>query len=384
MKIAYISSAFLADCDIPLLRELTKLGHEVSYYLQMSDSSRCATIINVGSLQSRGGLYSAECYPELTHLSAYLPLDHIRVINMPSAHDWSPSSLKAVWDAWRHIHRGGFDVVHLTSPLRYGAFLLYQLRRRIVLTMHDPLPHSSDMGWMNRFHRWVAFRLVDHFIVLSQSLREEFIKMYHLEKKHVHMSRLGIYDVLQESEPTDMQLPERFLLFVGSINPHKGIRYLCEAMEEVHRSHPDVHLVIAGRGRFDFDIDHYVQSLPLTLINRFVTDGELITLIRRSQFVVCPYVDATQSGVIMSTFAFNKPVLATQVGALGEMMEDGRHGLLVPPRDSHALTKGIMTMLTTEVLQDMEQNIANDFSSGQRSWSAIAKEHISIYQQTAK
>lgn len=384
MKIAYISSAFLADCDMPLIREIIKQGHEVYYYVQMSDSSRQATIINVERLQPKGGVHGAECYKGLAHLSAYLPLDHVKVINMPSPHDWAPSSVKAVWTAWRQIENGGFDVVHLTSPLRYGAFLLYMLRKKMVLTMHDPLPHSSDLGRMNRFHRFVAFRLVNHFIVLSESLREEFVQTYNLQKKHVYVSRLGVYDVLLQATPAEMQLPEKYILFVGSINPHKGIRYLCEAFEQIHEEHNDVHFVIAGRGCFDFDIEHFTSSLPVTVINRFVTDGELVTLLGNSLFTVCPYIDATQSGVIMSAFALGKPVLATRVGALGEMMEDGRHGLLVSPRDSNALAAAINDMLSDEVLGEMQRNINLDYTSGQRSWNDIAKQHINIYKAVNK
>ena len=379
MKIAYISSAFLSDCDMPLIQAMTLRGEEVYYFLLMSDSSRQATMINVGRLKAEGGVFPATEYPELSHLSAYMPLDRIFVINMPSPHDWAPSSVKAMWKAYRMIRRGEFDVVHLTSPLRYGAFLLYLLRRRMVLTVHDPLPHSSDRGWLNRFHRAVAFRLVDRFILLSQSLVDEFVEVYNINKENVFVSRLGVYDVLLNVEPTAMNLPDRYILFVGSINPHKGIRYLCEAMRQLRERCPDLHLVIAGRGNFDFDIESYVAQGNITLINRFVTDGELRTLLQQSLFAVCPYVDATQSGVIMSAFALSKPVLATNVGALPEMLTHGRHGLLVPPRDATALAEAVRQMLDADVLRRMEQAIDDDFRSGSRSWSKIAERTTEIF-----
>lgn len=379
MKIAYISSPFLSDCDLPLIAELTKKGHKVTYLLQMSPSSRQATVINVPELKTEGGLFSATEYPALDYLKNYLPLNQVLVVNMPRARDAAPSSLRAVWQTYRFIKKGKFDVVQVTRPLRYGSFLYYAFRKRMVMTMHDPLPHSSDRNRLNRLHRWVAFRAVDHFIVLSSSLREEFVEKCHLQGKEVYVSKLGAYDILTHVRPEPMNLPQKYVLFAGSINPHKGIRYLCEAMRKLKPSHPDLHLVIAGRGEFDFDIDSYVAECQITLINRFVTDGELVTLIRRSEFVVCPYTDATQSGVIMSSFAFNKPVLATNVGALGEMLADGRHGLLVPPCDSEALATAISNMLRPEMLRRMAGNIASDYSIGDRSWADIARKTVEIY-----
>ena len=150
-------------------------------------------------------------------------------------------------------------------------------------------------------------------------------------------------------------------------------------MRQLRERCPDLHLVIAGRGNFDFDIESYVAQGNITLINRFVTDGELRTLLQQSLFAVCPYVDATQSGVIMSAFALSTPVLATNVGALPEMLTHGRHGLLVPPRDATALAEAVRQMLDADVLRRMEQAIDDDFRSGSRSWSKIAERTTEIF-----
>ncbi len=381
MKIAYLSSPFLADCDLPLIREMHLLGHEIHYFLQMSDASRQATVINVKKMKPQGNLYDAAAFPELAWMEAYLPMHQIHVINYPKAHDWSPGGLKAVRKTFLFIKNGSFDVLHITSPLRYGAFLLYALPLKKIMTMHDPVPHSSDTSWLNRLHRRVAFRLVSHFILLSQSLVEEFSAKYRIPLSRIYTSRLGVYEILEQTPPAEMDLPEPFILFVGSINPHKGIRYLCEAFQRFHPAHLEWNLVIAGRGAFDFDIEKYVQTSPIRLFNRFVTDSELKTLISRSQMVVCPYIDATQSGVIMSAFALKKPVLATRVGALPEMMEHGRHGLLVEPADAEALAAGIEAMCEPQMLEEMKQHIESDFMGGQRSWKFIAQEHLGFYRQ---
>lgn len=389
MKVAYLSSAFLADCDLPLLHQLHLMGVEVHYFLQMSDSSRRATLIDVAAMKPEGRVYAAADYPELRFLEAYLPLSQIHVVNMPKAKDLDWQSLRAVWQLYGMLRHGNYDVVHLTSPLRYGSFLLYGLRRRMVLTMHDPVPHSSHTNWLNRFHRGVAFRMVDRFIVLSQSLKEEFVSRYHLQDKRVFLSRLGVYSHLcgaglDAALRVSLDLPERFVLFAGSINPHKGIRYLCRAVELLRQTDPGLVAVVAGRGTFDFDIQPYVASGAVRLIHRFVTTDELACLMRASQMVCCPYVDATQSGVVMSAFALDKPVLATRTGALHEMIGEGRHGLLVEPSSAEALADGMRRMLSPAVLADMSRNIREDYALGDRSWQQIAQQHLIAYRSAER
>lgn len=381
MKIAYISSGYLADCDLPLLNEMLNQGVDVFYFLLVSDDSKQATIININHLRPKGGLYPADSYPELNSLEKYIPLNHVYIVNMPIPHDWALSSFHAIWKLYSFIKNGKFDIVHITWPLTYGSFLLYLLRKKMILTMHDPIPHSSNMNIQNCFHRWVAFKFIKNFIVLSSSLRESFINTYNLHGKNVFVSKLGAYNVLLDTPSGEINHPKNYILFFGSINPHKGISYLCKAMEIVKEKKPSLQLVIAGRGSFDFDIKKYENTGNIMVINRFISDKELITLIKDCNFVVCPYIDATQSGVIMSAFALRKPVIGTNVGAIPEMLIHRRHGLLIPPKDHIAIANAILEMSSEETLNKMKNNIEADYESGNLSWSQIASENINIYRK---
>ncbi|WP_455076171.1 glycosyltransferase family 4 protein [Prevotella koreensis] len=379
MRIAYISHPCFADCDLPLLTEMSKLA-EVDFYLMIGKNSRQATLIDT-EVKPKGGVFKASEYPALARLSEFMDIRNIYVINLPEGHDWSPENLKGTWRAMKFISRRKYDIVHTTNPFRYGNFMLYMLRRRMIMTMHDPIPHSSDMNRLNRMHRWIAFRLTDHFLLLNKTMHEEFVRTYGLQRKHVYESSLSIYTHLKKTVPV---LPEEkgYVLFVGSINPHKGIEYLCEAMEKTHKEMPHLKLIVAGRGKFWFDVEKYRQQGFVKFINRFVTDEELSGLISNALIVVCPYIDATQSGVIMSAFALDKPVIATNVGALPEMLTHERHGLLVPPRDIDSLSNAILSLMSSpERLAKMAENINEDYSRGDRSWQHIARTYIEIYKK---
>jgi len=67
--------------------------------------------------------------------------------------------------------------------------------------------------------------------------------------------------------------------------------------------------------------------------------------------VVLPYIEASQSGVIPVAYTFAKPVIATTVGGLPEMVDDGQTGYLVPPRDERALANAVVRLLQDQTLR---------------------------------
>lgn len=376
-KIAYISITVLADSDLPLLSELSK-ACDVDYYLLATNTTRQGTVVNI-SLKGEGGIFPGTVYPELLPLQRWVDLRHVYIVNKPVNHDWEWLNFRVSWQWMKMLRRGGYDLIHLTWPLRYSSFPLYLLRRKMVLTMHDPIPHSSNMTMENRIHRWCCTHLMPDFILLNTTQRATFMQTYGISASRVHQSRLSIYAHLRYTPAAAPLCHPPYILYIGSILPHKGIEYLCKAMVPVTADTAGVSVVIAGKGSYYFDKSGYEQNPGFVFINRFITDEELASLIANSVAVVCPYIDATQSGVIMSAFALARPVIATTVGALPEMMEDGRHGYLVPPKDSHALEEAIRRILQPGVAQRMSASIDADFSSGTHSWSVIAKGMEDIY-----
>lgn len=380
MKVAYISTPHFADCDIPLIGELQKKIN-LFYFLKVSESTKRLTLIKIESLNKRGGVYPASDFPELAYLANDIDLSKTYIVNLPGKHDWSISNLLAIFRMVCVILYLKINIVHITWPPRYGEFFTYLLRKRIVITMHDPLPHSSEDTWLNRFHRKVCFRLVNDFILLNETQKEQFIETYRMEAKHVTLSHLSAYTNLQNVKPQKPNI-SNYVLFFGGISSHKGIEYLCEAMDKVCKNHPDTKLVIAGKGKIYFDLNQYAiyRNGRLVLLNRYIDDTELVGLISSSLFVVCPYVDATQSGVIMSAFALNKPVIATNVGALPTMVKNGQYGTIVPPKDAAALATAIDTLIgNPQKIKAMTVNIEHDYSEGKYSWNAIAQGIIDIY-----
>lgn len=379
LKIAYISITALTDSDLPLIHELSKVAC-VDYYMICTNLLRQGTVVDL-NLKNEGGIFPGTHYPELTELGKWFDLNHVFVVNKPVNHDWEWVNFKVSWKWMKMLKRQHYDIIHLTWPLRYCSFPLYLLRDKMVITMHDPVPHSSNLTIENKFHRWCCMRFTPNFILLNKTQKREFMKMYAIDESKIFLSKLSIYTHLLSTKPAPPLIDRPYILYIGSIRAHKGIEYLCQAMMPIVKDYSDIDVVIAGKGQFYFDKTEYEENPRYVFINRFITNEELASLISHSTAVVCPYTDATQSGVIMSAFALNKPVVATNVGALSEMVEDGRHGFLVPPRDPKALEGAIRKIIQPDIAKQFADQIKADYMSGKRSWSEIATEMNEIYKQ---
>lgn len=384
LKIAYFSGRMFSDVDLSLLMEAKNLA-DIDYYVPIFKNYYKGAAFNIRKPYPKFGIFKAtDIYPELQPCSRLIDADRFFIVNSFTGHAWNPCHLWLyIKFAWR-LRK--YDVIHITDFLQYYEIPLYCLRNKMVLTIHDPIPHSTDKcnaPLVLKARKW-GFCLLKHFIILNAAQKDECIAINHLENKHIYDSRLGRYDYLRmylQPQANDYN----YFLFFGQIASNKGIDYLLEAMKCVHEHYPNMRLVVAGKGEFSFDISAYRQLDYVEFRNRFIPDDELAALIQGAYCAICPYKDATQSGVVMSAFAFNKSVIATNVGGLPEQVEHNKYGLIVPPCDVEALAQAMIDVLAhPEKIQMYSANIERDYVEGAKSWKEIAKQQHAVYQLIAE
>jgi glycosyltransferase involved in cell wall biosynthesis len=382
MKIAYISGPGFSDVDISFLSYAQK-EMDITYFVPIFKNGLRGAAFNLHQHFPQYGIFSAiDKYPELKKFKNIIDLSKFYVINSPATRGWQ---IKNIWLyiklAW--VLRK-YDVIHLTNFPYYYEFFLYFLRKKIVLTVHDPIPHSTSACNTRqiKFNRKLGFCLLKHFIILNHKQKDECIRINKLQNKRIYESKLGSYDYLNiyNIDNSKQNTNKKYILFFGQIASNKGLDILLPAMLEFHKSMPDIHLIIAGKGEFAFDIKPFAQLDYIEIRNRFIPDDELADLIQNSLFVVCPYKDATQSGVVMSAFAFNKPVVATNVGGFPEQVLHNQYGLIVAPSNSTELSSAFIELCKNPtLLTQFEQNIQEARTNGEISWSMISTEMKSIY-----
>lgn len=381
MRIVYVSSISFSDVDLSFLMEMQKIS-DITYILQISQYGLVSCAFDFRGIDIKDGITCAKSIPYLSRYHSIIDLNRFFIFKNPARHGYTYTSFKYNWELYRFIKKGHFDVVHLTFVPSLFNIPFFSLRNKLLLTVHDPIPHSSSVSRMEKYNRLVAFKFFKYYLLLNKAQRVQFIKYYNLDKKTISVfdSRLSSYNYLHIYRQGD-NVTRDYILFFGNITAYKGLEYLFDAMVIVHNKYPNLKLVVAGRGDYYFDISHYVKKGCFDIRNYYIADDELATLVSECKFVVIPYIDATQSGVAMTAYAFNKPCLSTNVGGLPEMVIDGQYGIVIPPKDSQAIAEAMLYLLDNpKILERYSQNIKEDYISGAKSWSRIANELLNIYE----
>jgi glycosyltransferase involved in cell wall biosynthesis len=252
----------------------------------------------------------------------------------------------------RQIKSFGPDVVHMQhGHLWFNVFLPLLGRCPLVVTAHDARHHVGDKVSQKTPQAIMdfGFRRASRLIVHSRHVKEAIVRECGVSADIVdvvpHIS-LG-----RAPDGTRSREQQAMILFFGRIWEYKGLEYLIRAEPIITAEIPGARFVIAGQGE-DFTRYRRLMVHP----ERFTVYNESVSLERRSELfrqatvVVLPYIEASQSGVIPLAYEFMKPVVVTTVGGLPEMVDDGRTGCLVPPRDERALATAIMRLLRDKPL----------------------------------
>jgi D-inositol-3-phosphate glycosyltransferase len=216
-----------------------------------------------------------------------------------------------------------------------------------VFLCHNVAPHEGSR--LTRvLSRW-AFAPASGFIVHATELVEPLAALTHGQP--IAVSPHPLYD--QFGDPPDQGEARRalgvttskVLLFFGLVRAYKGVATLIDAFARVAEADPDVTLVIAGECYEPEELYRRMiverdLAARIKFENRFVPNEDVARYFAAADVLVLPYHAASQSGVIPVAYALGRPVIATRVGGLPEVVTS-ETGALVPPRDAAALAAAI-------------------------------------------
>jgi glycosyltransferase involved in cell wall biosynthesis len=153
------------------------------------------------------------------------------------------------------------------------------------------------------------------------------------------------YDLFLD-EPTIVRGDAASMLFAGALERAKGVDVLLDAWPLVHARRPGARLVVAGRGSLAGEVDaralvpgsgiDAVGAVPRERVRELMDESALLVLPSRSEGL---------GRVVLEAWARERPVVATRVGGITELVADGETGLLVPPDDPVALADAVVRLL---------------------------------------
>jgi len=285
------------------------------------------------------------------------------------------------------------DVLHLqagTHPLLHLGLLLAAraaTRARTVVTAHDLVPKNATR--LGALAAGLLQRAADRIVVHGVALERELAARVPSVAARIRVVPHGAAQLLapaaapDETECDATRHPPT-LLFFGYLHEEKGLPDLIDALPQVAARVPELRVVIAGEPELDVaPLQSRARSLGVAdrieWRLRYVEAAEVGALFTAATAVVLPYRKASQSGVAFLAGAYGRPLVATHVGALLEVVRDGVSGLLVPPEDPQALAAALKELLSDPARARKMGGAHARFCRTEGSWASIAQRTRALY-----
>jgi glycosyltransferase involved in cell wall biosynthesis len=294
--------------------------------------------------------------------------------------------------------RGRTAIVHVhffhALPLDY-AFLASMRARghRLVITAHDVTPFDAQ-GWSMTFVRRI-YRLAQGIIVHTESSRAELLDYGIVPPERVAVIPHGHYMPYVDRLPPRREARQRLglpdgapvVLFFGQIKRVKGLEVLLQALPCLAEQYPDARLVVAGEvwgddwSRYAALIEELDLDRRLHLHLRHIADEEVASFFVAADAVALPYHHVYQSGVLLMALSYGRPVVATRVGGMAEVVQDGESGYLVPRDDPQALARALARLLADPEAAEAMGCRGRALVTERYAWSRIAALTCKVYEQ---
>lgn len=228
----------------------------------------------------------------------------------------------------------------------------------IIHTPHGHVFYGHFGVFASRIFLWVEkilSRLTDRMVALTDGEMDDYINLSVCPPEKLSKIHSGV-DVKQFMQSNGNMVEKRRSLgldqngnvigFVGWLLPIKGPEYLLKAMEYIWQKYPETAVVFVGKG--DLDMDLRTQALQMSANGKVKFLGwreDIDQIMPVFDMLVLPSLNEGMGRVLVEAMAAGKPVVASSVGGIPDLVRHGETGYLVPPADEKALADGIKKLL---------------------------------------
>ncbi|HKZ99924.1 MAG TPA: glycosyltransferase [Thermoplasmata archaeon] len=283
-----------------------------------------------------------------------------------------------------HSHGSSFCLIAAALARAMGAVTLH--------TFHSPLHHRS------RILEWFGPR-VDALLFVSDATRRLYEESVNIPHDRLAIATGGVQPVPRATQAERNEARSRFrvpdnafvVLFVGRVVPEKGVDVAIEALAHMQGRDSRIHLFVAGPRQPGPRGDAYVARLQALGRERGVADrvrflgllpsSRLEELFRAADALVIPSRWEEPAPIVaLEGMIRGLPVIATRVGGLGAIIEDGGTGLLIPSEDPRALAEATRRLADDPTLVSRLGSSAQHWTSRHASAEAVGAFHSRIYR----
>lgn len=387
MKVLFIATAyqrFKGDVITPwmvqLIQRLRQKGIDVAVFTSSYMGLKNQVLDGVSIYRFR---YFFRKYERLTHEQTVVDRFGQNLFNVFLSFLYIVSGTIALM---RLVRAKKFDIIHVNWPFPHIIFGLAGKtcgHARIFSTFY-----GLEIRWLKKKFPYLIkpFALLinksDVITAISNHTARELIPVV---RKRVEIIPFST----SISEQTTSTADHKEIVFVGRHVERKGVNVLINAFNLVHGKIPH-RLIVVGDGPERTVWENLAERLglgPRVKFTGWISDTELSEQYRRCSFFVLPAVydkhgDTEGLGVVMiEAMSYGKPVIASNVGGITDVVEHGVNGLLVPSGDASALAEAMMQLADNEKLRQMLGKNAKRSVDARFNWNRIIDNLIALYEK---
>ena len=315
------------------------------------------------ALQGKADVYTIGIKNPKSHIAPHT--DKNFYFDCPERPGIEPKTLRIdiVWKIAKAIKDNDIKYLYFESLHVWNIILMWLCPQCIrVEAVHDVVPH--DLSKTVVMCTKLACKVADHVV-----LRNEKYKQLLSDEYGLPMSKITCFAPWRYFPEEDKSTHSRKFLSFGRIRKYKGL----DKLEEIIRETPGVSYQIVGEP--DEESKPIVEALKkyknVEMIDREVTDQEMIEYFHGADWSVLPYTSATQSGVIADSYRLSRPVIAFNVGAISEQVEDSVTGFLIEAGNGEAFANAVKKAASMSV-DETDSFTHNAYTKGYNKYAAAA------------
>ncbi len=369
MKICFITS-FFPGATLPLVEHMQERGHQCDLYFLLAQGITCMETINfdspiqgmkIAQLSKNNALYKyLNKKIEFNIVPYYLVKNRKYLIGYVSFF----RNLVVINKLLKSIEEKQYDLIYIIVNEENDAIIARQLKRRgfknVLIAYHEVVKSHTSEPELKKVVAKTS-RLSYPLICYSEQTKRKLLEF--VKNDNIHVTYFGPFETYKLFDTSEPLIKERYVLFIGSIQPYKGLSFLYSSIIDCGEN-LNAKIVVAGSG-YDSCLEEIRKDNRFILINKFLTDFEFANLTRYANCVVCPYVSGSQSGITHTAMVYGTPVVATKVGAFSEFIEEGKNGALVEYGDR----EGLINAIGRYCIEDKH----NDYIPAHLQWDFIVK-----------
>ncbi|MEW6618027.1 MAG: glycosyltransferase family 4 protein [bacterium] len=293
---------------------------------------------------------------------------------------------------WRQICRFQPNVViyYYILQITLDNLFIRNLRNHgipAILGAHDILPLSSNKEYRHSYRK--IYNNATAILAFSEYGKNQLISNFGIPLSKIQVLFFGMSegektfcrkDQIISREKLGLQIDEPIILCFGQIKKNKGLKYLLDAFAGVLVQEPKARLLVIGRPWKVSLKPYFEQVKRLGIGQRVLFRPELVSeevardFLIASDVVVLPYTYLYQSAVLSLVCSVGKPIIATRVGNIPEILQDGETGYLVPPEDAKALEEAMLDVISNPEEAQRRGYRAQEMMQKNYSWERFCQE----------